>query len=203
METIKEKKRETITIYLEKEEKEYLVKKAKASGITANAYIRNELFREKRPNMQMQGTVQVDELLDGSVERNRSVTTYLSEEEYQYVKKNAGGLSVASFVRKLLLAPNSKYTFDVKTDDLDDIRKSLSDFNLRMDGIIGALRYRSELYGSDIMNMKRLMDEVNESVKKSLVTVMTDRKYVKKKGVQHLQNQINKLLEKTENQYNN
>jgi predicted DNA binding CopG/RHH family protein len=110
METIKKKKRETITIYLEKEDKEYLVKKAKASGITANAYIREELFKEKRPNMQMQGTVQVDELLDGSIERNHSVTTYLSEKEYQYVKKNAGGLSVASFIRKLLLAPSSKKT---------------------------------------------------------------------------------------------
>ena len=36
--------------------------------------------------------------------------------------------------------------------------------------------------------------ETNENVKKALTVVMTDRKYLRKKGIQHLSEQINKIL---------
>lgn len=188
--------RYSLTFYLTKEEKEYLIQKAKSKDMTTTAYIKSELFKTDDPRKPLIGVFQTEELIDSNVERNRPVITYLSNEEYQYVKKLAGNSSMAGFLRKILLtANNGKFVFDIKTDDIDDLRKHLGEFNMRIEGIIGALRYRSELYASDIANMKRLLDEVNENIKKSLSIVMTDRKYVRKKGIQHLQSQINKLLE--------
>lgn len=188
--------RNSLTFYLTKEEKEYLVQKAKSKDMTTTAYIKSELFKNDNTQKPLIGMFQTDELINSNIERNRPVITYLSDEEYQYVKKLAGNASMAGFLRKILLtANNGKFVFDIKTDDIDDLRRHLGEFNMRIDGIIGALRYRSELYASDIANMKRLLNEVNENIKKSLSVVMTDRKYVRKKGVQHLQIQINKLLE--------
>lgn len=199
MRILPNEKKETISIYVTKEEKEVLLQKAKEAGnLSLSAYAQKMIFQNQKERLGeifSAGSFNQGELLDDMAERKCLVKAYLTEEEAQYVKKLAGNLPVSAFIRKTLLrANNGKFIFEVKTDDLEDIRRELSEFNLRMEGIIGALSYRSELYQSDITNMRRLLDEANENIKKSLSMAMTDRKYVRKKGVQHLEKQIDKLL---------
>lgn len=190
-------KREMCHIYLTVEEKELLQKKAKEAGEKSlSSYIRKKALAENEvAALSFTGLFETNEISDALVERNRVVKTSLSEEEFQYVKKIAGTSTISAFLRKLLLNANSgKFTFEIKTDDLNDLRLLFSEFNAKIEGIIGALRYRSELYASDIATMKRLLEEVNVNVKKNLATTMTDRKYIRKKGIKYLHEQIDKIL---------
>ena len=132
-------------IYITEEEKELLRQKTKESGcVSLNEYARKRLFAENAvTNMSFNGLFDANTVLDASVDRNRIISTTLSDEEYDFVKKMAGPSTMSAFLRRLVLSTNTgKFTFDIKVDDLSEVRNALTDFNLRMGGIIGALRYR-------------------------------------------------------------
>jgi hypothetical protein len=197
MRVVAGEKAEVLHIYVTKEEKELLKKKAKESdGLSLSSYVKQKALAEDNVvALSFAGMFPNDAILDSNVERNHVVKTLLSEEEFQHVKKIAGATTISSFLRKLLLNANSgKFTFEVKVDDLNELRTAFSEFNARIEGIIGALRYRSELYHSDIALMRSLLEEININVKKCMSKTMTDRKYIRKKGIDYLHEQIDKIL---------
>ena len=194
---MEEKKKKKMCFYVTEEEKEILMEKVKkAQYESLNSYIRHKLFDENNSEVSaLLGFIDTDEVLDGTVERNYQVKTTLSKEEYEYVKKISRNMSISAFLRKTILtANNGRFTFEVKTDDLLDVNKSLSEFNMRIMGIIGALRFRTELYKKDIEKMEELLEEVNENVKKQTDMAKKDRNYVRKKGIDYLKEQINKVV---------
>ena len=129
--------------------------------------------------------------------REKSVSTRLSEEEYEYVMKQVGCVPVASYLRKLLLTANSgQFNFEIKTDDIKEVGEILSEFNQRHEWFIGSLRYRNELYDSDIRRLENLLEEVNASVKELIKTSKNDRKHIRKQGIKYLNAQIDKVLKR-------
>lgn len=188
-------KKETFCVRFTDAEKEWLMKQARNNDMSLNAYIRSKCLDKMDRSRLLLSGVEREEGDDEPVIRDQNVKVMLSMAELKYVKRLAGMMSVSAFIRKTILEMgNRKITFDIHGEDLSELGKILSDFNMRMEGIIGALRFRTELYHSDIASMERMLRDVNDNVKKCVTTVMTDRKYIRKRGIEHLKAQINKQI---------
>ena len=104
-------------------------------------------------------------------------------------------MTVSAYARKTLLsANNGRFTFEVKTDDIDELGTIFSNISMRFDSFIGALRYRNELYANDITYMKKMLEDLKSEFSEYLREVRNDRKFIKKKGIQYLEGQIDRVL---------
>lgn len=189
------KSTERFLLCLSPEEKEWLSQKAKESGLGIGPYIKSCIFKEPNEITEGGSYIKEDELLDNSIVRDRIVKTTLSEEEYLHVQRIAGNIPLATFLRKLLLTTNSgKFTFEIQTDDIEELGEILSSFNQRIDWFIGSLQYRSELYSADILRLEKLLSEANNLIQEQVKVSAKDRKYIRKQGIKHLNSQIDKIL---------
>lgn len=130
-------------------------------------------------------------------ERAVTLKTYVSEEIAEYIRKSAASnyVSVSTYLMKAAIrAGGDKYTVECKTGDLREVSRCLSDYNMHMYGLIGALQFRCELYQTDIDNFRHLAEELNKNVKECLRIIRADRKYNKKVAEQYLREQIDKII---------
>lgn len=130
-----------------------------------------------------------------SNERKMVIKTYLTQEEYEYVCRNAGTMKLSAFLRmSLLFSGRGKVHLNVQTDDLWALSGELSTYNQHMAGIIAALSYRQDLYAADIAIFERMQQELNDTIKKMYNMAVTDRKYNRKKADQHLREEMDKVF---------
>lgn len=130
-----------------------------------------------------------------SNERKMVIKTYLSQEEYDYVCKNAGSIKLSAFLRMaLLFSGRGRIQLNIQTDDLWALAGELSVYNQRMAGIIAALSYRQDLYAVDIANFEKMHRELNDAVKKMYNMAVTDRKYNRRKADQYLREEMDKVF---------
>lgn len=128
-------------------------------------------------------------------ERKMVIKTYLSQEEYDYVRKNAGAMKLSAFLRmSLLFSGRGKIQLHIQTDDLWALSRELSVYNQRMAGIIAALSYRQDLYATDIANFEKMQKELNDTVKKMYNMAVTDRKYNRRKADQYLREEMDNIF---------
>lgn len=186
-------KKKNICIRLTEEKMEVLKENAKRNNMSINAYAVSKLFDGK--DTSLLALIGMEKENQEIEPRDQNVKVMLSKSELEYVKKQAGMMSVSAFIRKVLLeAGNERFTFEIMDGDLDDLKVALTEFNMRLNGIIGALKFRTELYRSDIVNMEKMLAEVNENIKLCIKNLLADRKYIRKKGIEHLKSQINKRI---------
>ena len=193
---MKKENRKGFLLRLTPAEKQLLIEKQKASNYrSVSEYIRHMCFQTH--NNQMGITQDVPDapepVLSGSGVRNRRITFRVTEEEYTALAKCAENTSISAYCRKTVLtALLGTYHFEIADGDLKDISRELSEFNLRLQGILGALSHQSQLYRNNIVQIEKLLRETNEAILACYRTILSDRKYIRKKGIQNLKRQIEK-----------
>lgn len=193
---MKKENRKGFLLRLTPAEKQLLIEKQKASDYrSVSEYIRHMCFQAH--NNQMGITQDVldapEPVLSGSGVRYRRITFRVTEEEYATLAKCAENASISAYCRKTVLtALLGAYHFEIADGDLKDVSKELSEFNLRLQGVLGALSYQSQLYKNNIIQIEKMLRETNEAVLACYQTILSDRKYIRKKGIQNLKRQIEK-----------
>lgn len=128
-------------------------------------------------------------------ERSTVLKVYVSEGEAEQIKRSAGYLSTSNYIRRtLLLAANGRYSWEISMGDLRELTAALHEYNIRMQGLIGALRYRTDLYAEDIQHFMELAKDTNKTVMAAYQKILSDRKSVKKRMEKHLKEQLNEKL---------
>lgn len=130
-----------------------------------------------------------------SEERTYQVKSYLSKEQYDYICKAAGGMSVSTYIRNTLLnAGNFQYNWEIYQGDLTEVAEALNEYNRRMHGIIAAFSYRSEIYRIDLQNIEKLAAELNETVKQCLKEIRNNRKAIRKQGEAFVKEKVSQYV---------
>ena len=193
---MKKENRKDFLLRLTPAEKQQLVEKQTASGCgSISEYIRHVCFQAHNDQMGVLQDVPdaPEPVLSGSGVLNRRITFRVTEEEYATLAKCAENASISAYCRKTVLtALLGAYHFEIADGDLQDVSKALSEFNLRLQGILGALSHQSQLYKNNIIQIEKLLRETNEAVLACYRTILSDRKYIRKKGIQNLKEQIEK-----------
>lgn len=116
-------------------------------------------------------------------ERTYQIKSYLSKDQYDYIRKAAGNMSVSTYIRNTLLnAGNNRYNWEISQGDLSEVAEALTEYNRRMHGIVAAFSYRTEFFKTDLQNIEKLAAELNETVKQCLREIRNNRKYIRKQG---------------------
>ena len=193
---MKKENRKGFLLRLTPAEKQLLIEKLKASGYrSVSEYIRHVCFQTHNDQM---GVLQdalgpPEPVLSSSGVRNRRITFRVTEEEYAALARYAKSISISAYCRKTVLtALLGTYHFEIADGDLKDVSRELSEFNLRLQGILGALSHQSQLYKNNIIQIEKMLRETNDAVLACYHTILSDRKYIRKKGIQNLKRQIEK-----------
>lgn len=193
---MKKENRKGFLLRLTPAEKQQLVEKQTASGCgSISEYIRHVCFQTHNNQMGvLQDALGAPEpVLSSSGVRNRRITFRVTEEEYAALARYAKSISISAYCRKTVLtALLGTYHFEIADGDLKDVSRELSEFNLQLQGILGALSHQSQLYKNNIIQIEKMLRETNEAVLACYHTILSDRKYIRKKGIQNLKRQIEK-----------
>lgn len=193
---MKKENRKGFLLRLTPAEKQLLIEKQKASGYrSVSEYIRHVCFQTHNDQMGvLQDALGAPEpVLSSSGVRNRRITFRVTEEEYAALARYAKSISISAYCRKTVLtALLGTYHFEIADGDLKDVSRELSEFNLRLQGILGALSHQSQLYKNNIIQIEKMLRETNDAVLACYHTILSDRKYIRKKGIQNLKRQIEK-----------
>lgn len=193
---MKKENRKGFLLRLTPAEKQLLIEKQKASGYrSVSEYIRHMCFQTHNNQMGItQDALGAPEpVLSSSGVRNRRITFRVTEEEYAALARYAKSISISAYCRKTVLtALLGTYHFEIADGDLKDVSRELSEFNLRLQGILGALSHQSQLYKNNIIQIEKMLWETNDAVLACYHTILSDRKYIRKKGIQNLKRQIEK-----------
>ena len=193
---MKKENRKGFLLRLTPAEKQLLIERQKTSGYrSVSEYIRHMCFQTHNNQMGItQDALGAPEpVLSSSGVRNRRITFRVTEEEYAALARYAKSISISAYCRKTVLtALLGTYHFEIADGDLKDVSKELSEFNLRLQGILGALSHQSQLYKNNIIQIEKMLRETNEAVLACYHTILSDRKYIRKKGIQNLKRQIEK-----------
>lgn len=199
---MKKENRKGFLLRLTPAEKQLLIEKQKASGYrSVSEYIRHVCFQTHNDQM---GILQdalgpPEPVLSSSGVRNRRITFRVTEEEYAALARYAKSISISAYCRKTVLtALLGTYHFEIADGDLKDVSRELSEFNLRLQGILGALSHQSQLYKNNIIQIEKMLRETNDAVLACYHTILSDRKYIRKKGIQKLKNEVLTLSEQRE-----
>lgn len=199
---MKKENRKGFLLRLTPAEKQLLIERQKTSGYrSVSEYIRHMCFQTHNNQMGItQGVLDASEpVLSGSGVRSRRITFRVTEEEYAALAKCAENASISAYCRKkVLTALLGAYHFEIADGDLKDVSTELSEFNLRLQGILGALSHQSQLYKNNIIQIEKMLRKTNEAVLACYHTILSDRKYIRKKGIQKLKNEVLTLSEQRE-----
>lgn len=138
------------------------------------------------------------DLLDNSSVRDCLLKCYVNSKESEKIKvaaRQSGNLSVSNYIRKcLFFAGNMRFPIEFDLGDLRAMMALLSEYNQRMQNIINAFQYRTELYRTDLENLIQISKELNCMVQDVYRKTLSDRKVEKKKAERHLREEVDKRL---------
>lgn len=190
---MKETKNDTqIKLYLNSEDKEQLEALAAGKNLSLSAYIR-ETLKKELPKKEKK-VIDRDEIAPGGL-KEKSIKIYLTEAEYNAIKAEAGEMSVSTYFRNFILDKASgKYIFEIKTDDITELNETMAEINMHIDGFIGALRFRNDIYQADIDRLVDLLAKVNEAVTTLSKDVYNNREITRKNAKKDLKARIKKVV---------
>ena len=187
----------TIEFKMTDKDRELLRQIAAENNMSISAFVR-ECVQEKLPQKAVQQPAQVDDPDDLNIPSNnktRSVEVYLSESDYQKIRKDAGRIPMSTYMRNTLVNRDaSKYVFEVKTDDLNELNETMAEINMHVDAFIGALRFRNDIFPADIENLERLINQTNDAVSSLSSEIYKNREHIRKDAKKHLHNRIDKVV---------
>lgn len=185
-----------IKITVSEEEKSIVEKLAAQKKIPVATYVK-ELVREQFPKEE----VAEKDLSHAFVEeqeldaKDRAIKFYVSETEYEKLKDIAGPMPLSKYVRETLAnATGGRYILEIKTDDLDELNEAISEINMHVDGFIGALRFRSDIFPADIERLEGLIRETNELVSNLSKEIYNNRENIRKEGKREIRNRIKNII---------
>lgn len=185
-----------IKITISEEEKTIVEKLAAQKKIPVATYVK-ELVREQFPKEE----VAEKDLSHAFVEeqeldaKDRAIKFYVSETEYEKLKDIAGPMPLSKYVRETLAnATGGRYILEIKTDDLDELNEAISEINMHVDGFIGALRFRSDIFPADIERLEGLIRETNELVSNLSKEIYNNRENIRKEGKREIRNRIKNII---------
>ena len=186
----------TIKFTLEDKEKEKLEQLADSQGMPLSKYIRATLqhavFGDEDTH-QIQSLEVVEEA--HNVARERCVKIYLSDAEYEAVQKGAGAKSLSTYAREILFSKaGSKYVFDIKTGDIEELNETMAEINMHVDGFIGALRFRNDILPADIARLENLLNQINTEVSAVSKELYENRENIRKNGLKELSKRISPFI---------
>ena len=177
-----------IKFTLEDSEKERLEKLAKDQRMPLSKYICNIIYGTVLGGGSMETVQQLQSLnvAPGTL-KDKCIKIYMSDAEYEMIKSTAGAKPLSTYTRELLFSKTgSKYIFDVKTDDIKELNETVAEINMHIDGFIGGLRLRSDLYEADIKRLETLLQDLNAQVSTVSKELYDTRNSVKKNLTQKL-----------------
>ena len=186
---------QTVEFKLSDEEKLLLKQLAEANGTSVSAFVR-ECIREKLPQDTKveEKTEEEDEKTPSRI-KDRVVDVYLCEADYQKIKKDAGRIPMSTYIRNTMVNRDaSKYVFEVNTDDLDELNETMAEINMYVNGFIGALRFRNDIFPADIEAMEKHIAQANDAITALSQEIYKNRENIRKDAKKYLHNRINKVV---------
>lgn len=198
--------------HLTEDERDIVERLAKASGTSVSNFIRNAILAYVNPKADANGTLSPQNLeqelaalnnplntifdnSEVSCKRERQVTVYFTDEEYEYVKKAAKNHSISFYIRHTLFrSGGGRFNFTIKTDDLDELTRQNEELNMHFIGFKDALQMRGQLGHADFAHCQKLLDEINQNTLELKNAVLKNRYSVRKQGLRELAKQFRAIL---------
>lgn len=187
------KKNDTqIKLYLNAEDKEQLETLAASKNVSLSAYIRDVLKKEL-PKKEKK-VIDKEDITPGGL-KEKSIKIYLTEAEYKAIKEEAGDMSISTYFRNFILDKASgKYIFEIKTDDITELNETMAEINMHIDGFIGALRFRNDIYQADIDRLAQLLESANEQISTVSKQIYDNREITRKNAKKDLKARMKKIV---------
>ena len=187
------KKNDTqIKLYLNAEDKEQLEALAASKNVSLSAYIRDVLKKEL-PKKEKK-VIDKEDIAPGGL-KEKSIKIYLTEAEYKAIKEEAGDMSISTYFRNFILDKASgKYIFEIKTDDITELNETMAEINMHIDGFIGALRFRNDIYQADIDRLAQLLESANEQISTVSKQIYDNREITRKNAKKDLKARMKKIV---------
>lgn len=136
-----------------------------------------------------------DKKIPASNERKTVLKVYVTAEEAERIKKDAGYSSTSTYIRRsLLTVGNGRYSWEISLGDLRAMTAALHDYNVHMRGLIGALEHRQNLYTQDINHFAELAQSTNQLVMSAYKMLVADRKACRKQMEAYLKKKLDEQI---------
>ena len=191
-------------------EKEILEKIAKENNVSLSSLITNQLnglldlYRDEENETLVFSPGLYKEEEKKKIKREHRFEIVLSDEEYEYLKKqqlSSSSSSLSSYIRDTLLSlGNNRFIFQINTNDLDEMNTTISEINMHINGFLGAMRFRDDIFPTDIERIKRYLEQINSTVEDTYRELQRNRNQIRQQGRKYLEKQINTILNKNKEQ---
>ena len=177
----------TIKIYVPEEEKKRLEDHAKEKGLSLSAYIKSQLHTDLNAAFALPQKE--------SISRKRGIFIRTTDEEYNNIKKNAAGMTLASYARMALLSAGHPINIKITSNDLTEFDWKISEQLNHFQNMIEALAYRKTIQPQEEEKLLSCMQEVRNEIKELNRQIRNNRNSIRNAGLRWLKYQYRKAKE--------
>ena len=177
-----------IKVYVNEDEKQRLTESAELAGMSLSAYVKCLLQKDIKPlNYQKSSS---------NILKSRVIYVRVTEDEYSTVKKNAGGMTLASYTRMVLLSAGQPVNINIATDDLTEFDWHLSEKLQHFQSMIEVLAYRRTLMPQESEKLLSAIEEIRKELHTLNKETINNRTVIRNAGLRWLRQQYTKSKEK-------
>ena len=170
-----EEKKYRYTLRVSENEKTVIDERAKAKGMTSNAYIQSLIkkdCKELQDDTALSGTSVVQ---DGNEPLNR-VWFRLTDEEINLLNKHANrlGLSVTEYVREVI-SKKSMVELKIQLTDLHGLIEEINLLSRKLNGIMAYVHQSEKVYDNDVKVMVNTFKDIDRKVDDIYLMERADR----------------------------
>lgn len=150
-------KKEIIKLYINADAKAQLEKLSTEANMTLSAFICSQLPLSKSDVISVSGS-------DKPAERDRHISVYVSEEEYNKIKTNAGHDSISNYMRHTAINGTKSIKIEVSDTDITDLMERIQPAIASIANVIKALRLQNQLQDSQTNKLTELLEDINQNI---------------------------------------
>lgn len=179
-----------IKVYITEVEKEHLQEIARLKEISLSELCYRQLDSLlKTPAHRFLTCKEKSEITEG-----KKITVHLTADEYAQALRQAHGMALSRYFRKILLTQKEPIKIQIYTEDISLLTMRVSKYIDQLYSFIAALAIRQQLYEADYERLIQIADDTRIALREAATSAKKNRDSIRNSGMRYLRKEIQRAV---------
>lgn len=179
-----------IKVYITEVEKEHLQEIARLKEISLSELCYRQLDSLlKTPAHRFLTYKEKSEITEG-----KKITVHLTADEYAQALRQAHGMALSRYFRKILLTQKEPIKIQIYTEDISLLTMRVSKYIDQLYSFIAALAIRQQLYEADYERLIQIADDTRIALREAATSAKKNRDSIRNSGMRYLRKEIQRAV---------
>lgn len=133
------------------------------------------------------------------ITEGKNVLVHLTADEYAQVLRQAHGMALSRYFRKILLNQKEPVKIQVYTEDISLLTMRVSKYIDQLYSFIAALAIRQQLYEADYERLIQIADDTRIALREAATYAKKNRDSIRNTGIRYLRKELQRAVKEVMN----